>query len=260
LFGLNGGQTEVWSRYLINNDAPVRVFVADSGKYVVTVDEWHHVGELPVVIYGWRGELIRVHSIDSLGLKEDDAHIGSTVSSYWWDEDSISFFDSDDEIFFIRLHWGKWIMLKLRNGNLLEKERMVSSVDQQAQYEQKWKDLEEYRTKTLATRAIQMLGSKDAHERKTGALVCGQQRLTDAVPQLRALLKDKEFYTSTVYSTTKGDYLESTIVLYVRKAAKEALALLGDDVGEVICELPEKNYLRYDEAARRYIVDLPGEE
>ena len=83
--------TEIWSRFLINNHSPVRVFVSDSGKYVVTMDEWHSVGELPVVVYGQRGELIRVHSTDSLGLKDDVLQITITASSYWWNEDSVIF-------------------------------------------------------------------------------------------------------------------------------------------------------------------------
>ncbi len=121
LYRVGGGKrTKVWSRSLINNHAPVDVFVANSGEYVVTMDEWHRLGELPVVIYGKRGELVRVHSTDSLGLKGDAAHIKQSVSSYWWNEDSSSFFGPKDETFFIRLHWGKLVMLDLHNGDLMD--------------------------------------------------------------------------------------------------------------------------------------------
>ena len=92
LYRLDGNKrTEKWSRFLINNHAPVQVFVSNSGNYVLTMDEWHSVGELPVVIYGRRGELIRVHSTDSLGLGNDIEHIKMTDSSFWWNEDSVSF-------------------------------------------------------------------------------------------------------------------------------------------------------------------------
>lgn len=179
------GQKEVWSRHLVNNHAPVRVFVADSGEYVVTMDEWHNVGDLPVVIYGRDGELVRVHSTDSLGLKDDVLHIKMTVSSYWWNENSISFFGPDDEMFFIRLHWGKWIVLELRNGHLFQKEETFFRDDLRKQHEQKWKKLEEYRQKKLAEQGIQMLSSKDSTDsktkdstdRKTGALRSSQEKL-----------------------------------------------------------------------------------
>ena len=69
LFKIDGDQRNlVWTRYLVNNLAPVDAMVTDSGKYVVTLDEWGHLGTLPVVIYGWHGQLIEVHSLKSLGV------------------------------------------------------------------------------------------------------------------------------------------------------------------------------------------------
>ncbi len=225
------GNKEVWSRYLINNHAPVRVFVADSGKYVVTMDEWHSVGELPVVIYGRLGRLVRVHSTDSLGLAEDVLHIKRTVSSYWWNEDSVSFFGPDDETFIIRLHWGKWIVLDLRAGYVMQEE--ASSRDGlHVRDERKWKALQAYRQKELAARAIAMLSSTDAGERKTAALICGQEKLTQAIPRLRELLNDKESFA------TDGP-AGWTRVYFVRQAAKEALEAMGQAVEHVIVEEPE---------------------
>jgi len=128
LFKIDGRERKgIWSRYLINNHAPVRVFVADSGEYVLTMDEWHSVGELPVVIYGPRGDLIRVHSTDSLGLKNDVEHIKKTVSSYWWNEGLISFFGPEEETFFIRLHWGKLVLLGLEDGDLMDEDSRLET-------------------------------------------------------------------------------------------------------------------------------------
>ncbi|WP_146462338.1 hypothetical protein [Rubripirellula tenax] len=152
LYRLNGEKrNEIWSRFLVNNHAPVSVFVANTGNYVVTMDEWHSVGELPVVVYGKRGELVRVHSTDSLGLKDDIEHIKQTVSSYWWNEDSTSFFGPEGETFFIRLHWGKLLMLELRDGDLMDDE-WYEIAKGWAMPEKKWKALHDY--------AKQKLGAK----------------------------------------------------------------------------------------------------
>ena len=245
------GKKELWSRHLINNHAPVRVFVADSGEYVVTMDEWHSVGDLPVVIYGRRGDLILVHSTDSLGLKDDRQHIKHTMSSYWWNEDSISFFGSDEETFFIRLHWVEWIVLELRSGRLLQKEKKFFRDDLRIQHEQEWKEMVAFRNNKLAEKAINLLRSKDSYELQTGALICGQEKLTQAIPALRKLLDDQSYFTQTSRDKTN-------IILYVRQASKSALEAMGEDAGNVVTELPEEGHLKYDNSAGRYVIDFGG--
>lgn len=227
------GKKEVWSRHLINDHAPVRVFVADSGEYVLTMDEWGSVGELPVVIYGRLGRLVRVHSIDSLGLRDDARHIVRSVSSYWWNEDSISFFGPEDKRFFIRLHWGEWIILDLHQGGLLQKKGRFYRDDLREQHESEWKELVEYRQRTLATHAIGMLESDSARDRKVGALVCGQAKLADAIPKLSKLLDDQAYISTNVPKP-------QTRVYFVRKAAKEALHAMGREVDGVVTQEPDE--------------------
>ena len=68
MFHIQGGSTnQVWSRFLVNDVAPIDVLVSNSG-YAVSLDEWHRPGHLPMVIYGPRGRLIQVHNLESLGL------------------------------------------------------------------------------------------------------------------------------------------------------------------------------------------------
>ena len=74
-------QKLIWSRYLINNRGPVHVFPADSGKYVVTMDEWGEIGTFPIVIYGNKGTLIKVHNTESLGLESDIENIKITITT-----------------------------------------------------------------------------------------------------------------------------------------------------------------------------------
>jgi hypothetical protein len=242
LFKINGGKlTEVWSRYLINNVGPVHVFVTDSGRYVVTMDEWHRVGKLPVVIYGFRGDLIYVHNIKSLGLEDDIEHIKMTISSYWWNEDAIIFFGPKEEYLFIRLHWGKMLVIELWNGELCDKNWHELN-------RKKWKKLHNYGKKKTEEIALAKLNSPDPDERKTGALIVGQLKIRKAIPRLKELLCDKAYYT-----TQSGDD-PSMIILYVRKAAKEALDTMGEKVDNTIIELKEKGHLRYDPNSGKYVV------
>lgn len=232
LFELLDGKTQIWSRHLINNVGPVKVFVADSGNYVVTLDEWGKIGTLPVVIYGDRGKLIRVHSIDSLGLRDETTNIDVSISSFWWSSGSVSFFGPDDETFFIRLLWAKWRVLGLRDGELLTREGTTARGGVNREHLDRWDRLCRYRRKTLATRAVAMLSSKNPDDRATGALVCGQEHLTDAIPKLRALLSDQE------YSTRSNSPKVWRKVYCVREVAKAALEALGQKVDGVVIEEP----------------------
>ena len=215
--------TEMWSRYLINNVGPVGVFVTDSGRYVITMDEWHRVGKLPVVIYGFRGDLISVHNIKSLGFEDDIEHIKRTVSSYWWNEDAIIFFGPKEEYLFIRLHWGKMLVIELWNGELCDKSWCEA-------HKKKWKALQKYANKKIEEIALLKLDSKNSDERKTGALVVGQLKIRSAIPRLKELLNDKASYT-----TRSGDRPERK-VYYIRKRAKEALEGMGVNVKGIIVE------------------------
>jgi len=232
LFHLEPTKEPVWSRNLINNQAPIRVYVADSGEYVLTMDEWGEVGELPVVIYGKRGELIRVHNTDSLGLADDIGKIKQTVSSYWWNEDSINFFSPDGELFLMRLNWGKLIVLDLSSGNLVAKNETFYREDLKKDHEEKWKKLEEYRKEKMAEYVLRLLVSSDPHERKTGALISGQEKYTNAIPLLRKLLDDKESFSTNIPK-------KWTRVYFIRKAAKGALEAMGQMVENVVMEEPD---------------------
>ena len=151
LYGIEGTKrTLVWKRYLVNNQAPVNALVADSGKYVVTFDEWHHVGTLPVVIYGWRGELVKVHSLESLGIElyrvveGEEFIIPISVSSVWWQKDALMFFGPEDKSLFIRLFSGETLMIALEDGELMndkwyESQKLLGIISKE-----KWGSLRDY--------------------------------------------------------------------------------------------------------------------
>ncbi len=230
----DGDRKEVWSRQLINDLIPVRAYVTDSGRYVVTMDEWHGVGKLPVVIYGPSGNLIKTHDIDSLGLGDDIEHIDRTVSSYWWNQDAIIFFGPKEEKLFVRLHWGKTLIIDLQSGGVHTADKPDSRGGSRTA-------LLGYAKKKTRGIALSLLDSNDAHERSTGALICGQLKIRQAIPRLKELLSDSRYH---VEHSGFGPYRN---VYYVRKRAAEALQGMGVEVREVILE---KKQWRYDPPRR----------
>lgn len=123
LYRIEGNQRKlVWKRFLVNNHAPVEAMVTDSGRYVVTLDEWGEVGKLPVVIYGWRGELITVHSLESLGARSHLGQIECSISSIWWRNDALLFFGPEETCLFIRPTWGNTLMISLERGEVMTDE------------------------------------------------------------------------------------------------------------------------------------------
>jgi hypothetical protein len=201
-----------WSRHLINNHAPVQVYVADTGKYVVTTDEWHRVGELPVVIYGERGELIKVFSLEDLGMDEAIEKIQVTVSSYWWSQDALVFFGPRDEWFIARLHWGDLLIIELRDGTLRRMEDLPKPTQD---------ELTAFIRTRAKERVLAMLHAKDPLDRHTAALHAGQLKITEAKPVLRALLLDEAAYKT--YPPKEGK-----TVYFVREAAAKALEAMGE--------------------------------
>lgn len=229
LFDLEAvGPVAAWSRHLINDRGPVQVFVSNSGRYVVTMDEWHRVGKLPLVLYGPRGSLIAVHSKDTLGLGKDLHRIPVTVSSVWWSFGSVSFFDPQEEAFFIRLHWGRKIMIDPRDGTVMDEE-WYERRKRWAMSEENWAALHERYQSGLVQRVLAMLDSASPQDRMVGARACGEEGIREAAPRLKELLDDRA-YVHDMIRLVQGP--ETERVSTVAQAAAEALRLLdGRDEG-----------------------------
>ena len=69
-----------------NDVSPVSVLVSNSGAYVVTFDNWHHVGRGSnvVVIYGPKGKLVREMGLEDFLPREKVNALPISVSSTWW--------------------------------------------------------------------------------------------------------------------------------------------------------------------------------
>jgi hypothetical protein len=85
----NGRWTTVWDGPLLNDVAPVSALVANSGRYVVTFDDWHFVGtrEHVVVIYDADGAPIRSLSLADLLPDYYIEALPRSVSSINWGGD-----------------------------------------------------------------------------------------------------------------------------------------------------------------------------
>lgn len=218
---------EAWSRSLVNNCAPVKAFVADCGRYVVTMDEWGSVGELAVVVYDCKGKLIKVLSLVSLGVSENDPQIERSVSSYWWSKNSICFFGPEEEHFFIRLHWGQTVAIRLSDGIPINDEgRMVwQGVSLKAH---DWDRLADYGTRKTAECALELMQSSSPSERELGAMVTGQMKLRAGIPRLRELLSDSSHHH---LKPSEGPWQR---VYGVRERALTALQEMGEDAEGVV--------------------------
>jgi WD40 repeat protein len=208
----------VWKRYLVNDIAPVNAIVADSGSYVVTFDEWHEVGKLPVVIYDFRGGLVKVHNLEAL-FEGHEIPGEVSISSRWWDKDSLIFFGPKDETLYIRVCTGQTLMISMSDGDLI-KESKSFLLDEG---EKTWDSLVAYGKKRPAELALKYLESEDSERRRTGAIVAGQMGLREAIPRLRGLLKDDSYYL--VYRG--GGFFNGEHEHYVADAAREALESMG---------------------------------
>ena len=76
-----------WTAPLSNRVAPVSALVSDSGKYIVTFDNWHHVGygdDVVVVYDGSDGKLLWKYRLEDVLSREELCRVRCSVSSRWW--------------------------------------------------------------------------------------------------------------------------------------------------------------------------------
>ncbi|HKS36600.1 MAG TPA: hypothetical protein VJW76_05385 [Verrucomicrobiae bacterium] len=82
----NGQTTLVWERRLYNLWAPMEVLISNSGKFVVTIDDWggNRFSTNAVVIYNAKGNLIKRFAVsDILTESEREKVIRSPSGDFW---------------------------------------------------------------------------------------------------------------------------------------------------------------------------------
>lgn len=80
----NSDTIEVWDKPLVNSQSPVNAIVANDGKSVITIDDWHNKGyEHTFVIYGEDGELIKDFELKDITPFPLDQYLHSISSIHW---------------------------------------------------------------------------------------------------------------------------------------------------------------------------------
>jgi len=203
-----GQSRPLWERALVNRVSPVRALVHDSGRFVVTFDEWHHVGTNPLVIYGGDGELVAHLSLADLGL-ENHPRIARSVSSYWWNDHAVMLFGPVaggdpapwrrklEETLFIRLYWGEVLAIDLATGKRLSADdsRGLSAADARSLATETATFLD----RTYRRLAHQYLREENffrpdpTYEGVQGILLAMQLKLREPLPLLRRIAATERF-------------------------------------------------------------------
>jgi len=75
----------IWRTILENTVSPVSALVSDSGRLVITFDEWGRVGyRNAVVVYGRDGKLKRSYELGDILRWDQVLRVPTSVSSRWW--------------------------------------------------------------------------------------------------------------------------------------------------------------------------------
>lgn len=146
------GWKTIWEKPLKSQVSPTKAIVHNSGRFVVTFDEWYSIGRNPVTIYNSSGDLIKQMTLEDLGIPYGHPMISQSVSSYHWNQYAIYLFGpepSDEErttwrrklesTLFIRLHWGQLLTIDLEKGKLVPEDDLpgLSNEDAKKFYEAK---------------------------------------------------------------------------------------------------------------------------
>jgi hypothetical protein len=113
-----GAETVIWMRELVN--IPVRAFITDDGKHVVTFDTWAKLGyEHSLVIYGERGAIIADHDLEAL-LSADEiaSSVVHTATTRRWLQGATIGFDNERNMIAITFPWRRTLRVSLSTGRI----------------------------------------------------------------------------------------------------------------------------------------------
>ena len=113
----DGKENVKWSRELVN--IPVRAFLADDGKSVVTFDTWARLGyEHALVIYGEQGNVVADYDLEALLSADDIGKVPHTVGSRHWLQGATIAFNEEWNAIVITFQQGKAIRVALSTGTI----------------------------------------------------------------------------------------------------------------------------------------------
>jgi hypothetical protein len=120
----DGKEKVIWRATLVN--IPLRAIIAQTGKYVITLDTWGHVGyEHCLVIYGDKGKVIADFKLEDLLTAKEIAILPATVSIRGWSDKDIAEFEDrslgfDELVISMKYKdWAKVIRISLASGKIV---------------------------------------------------------------------------------------------------------------------------------------------
>ncbi len=196
-----------------------RVRLKDGTLVATLQPKW----EEALVLFDTKLNAVKTFSVDVLcpGTNMESEVQSSTAGTIWY-QNAIAFTDSTGGFLAIRLASQRIILVDLTSRALTNQipDRLREEI-----------------ARSTREKALKLLGSYEPFKRQTGAILCGQLRIREAVPQLKSLLSDTDYYT-TYYTTNLP--LQWFRKYYVRKAAKDALEAMGQKPSGVIIEEPDE--------------------
>ena len=204
----------LWARPLVNNVAPCGVFVANSGKFAVTIAEWARADTLPVVFYGQKGEVINVYGrldhltenavgANLLDLSAVDPRDPTTYKKFRkqvWLADSLFLFGPNDDHFVIRLWNGEVLLFETENGQLIDerwkkdyeswKTRRRGGLFVGREGMMKYEKVKDKLKTLIIWEALRLASSRNEGDVAVGAVVLGQHRDEESVRILQEATQD----------------------------------------------------------------------
>ncbi|MDD5774100.1 MAG: hypothetical protein PHX78_11610 [bacterium] len=135
--------------------------------------------------------------------------------NYWY-ENAIMFFNKDENIVIIRLKDGNLILINLYTGKILKE---ISEAEKL------------FIEKRIIELAQMLIKSQKPSDKEAGAIICGQLKLKETIPDLKKLLSGN---TNSIRVHLEND--KAFIIFTIRQAAKQALESMGEKVDAVIME------------------------
>jgi hypothetical protein len=115
----------IWRAKLVN--IPGRAILAESGKYVITLDSWLSSGfEHCLVVYGEKGKVIVDFKLEDLLTAKEIEGLPAIVAQRGWSEKNIAEFEDrsrEEDQFVIRMKYKSWtkvIRLSLSSGRFVK--------------------------------------------------------------------------------------------------------------------------------------------
>jgi hypothetical protein len=216
LYARQGGRLKpLWNRPLINNVAPLRAIVSDSGEYVVTISEWASYEQLPIAFYGRLGLLLNVY-----GRLEQIAprlNVPGSGSGRDWLHHALLTFGPHDATFVVRLSTKLVLAFETSNGEQIDenwRKKWQSFSDKMAL----WDDFHSNVNRLIMIKALMLSCSASPSDRETGEFILKQQSDAGSISLLREIAQH-----DPTFRIIKG--LRGELRIYpIREAASRTLA------------------------------------